>query len=109
MSKAKAVDETTFETEVLNALGPVLVDFWASWCPPCRALAPTLDELAEELADRLSVVKVNVQEISEIPTRYGVMNIPTLILFKDGEEVLRIVGNRSKRALIKELEPHLPA
>jgi thioredoxin 1 len=107
MSKAKSVDESTFESEVINAPEPVLVDFWASWCPPCRALAPTLDELAEEMEDRLKVVKVNVQEVSDVPTEYGVMNIPTLILFKDGEEVLRLVGNRNKKALVKEIEPHL--
>ncbi len=107
MSQAKAVDETTFESEVLNASTPVLVDFWASWCPPCRALAPTLDELAAEVGEKLQIVKVNVQEVTEVPQRFGVMNIPTLILFKDGEEALRLVGNRSKKALLKELQPYI--
>ncbi|MFP4343501.1 MAG: thioredoxin [Anaerolineales bacterium] len=107
MSKAKAVDETTFESEVLNASKPVLVDFWASWCPPCRALAPTLDELAEEVGDKMRIVKVNVQEVTEVPQRFSVMNIPTLILFKNGEETLRLVGNRSKKALLKELQPYI--
>ncbi|MBN1259397.1 MAG: thioredoxin [Anaerolineae bacterium] len=106
MADLKAVDSQNFASEVLQAAGPVLVDFWASWCPPCRALAPTLEELARE-ESRLQIVKVSVEEERELPGKYGVMNIPTMILFKNGQEVARIVGNRSKRKLLQELEPHL--
>lgn len=107
MANLKSVDQESFESEVLNAELPVLVDFWASWCPPCRALAPTLEDVAAELDERLKVVKVNVQEVTELPGQYNVMNIPTLILFKKGEEATRMVGNKSKKALLRELESHL--
>jgi len=106
MANLKSVNSSTFETEVLQAPLPVLVDFWASWCPPCRALAPTLEELANE-ESRLHIVKVSVEEEHELPERFGVRNIPTLILFKEGQEVTRIVGNRSKKALLRELEAYL--
>jgi thioredoxin 1 len=107
VANLKSVDQESFESEVLNAELPVLVDFWASWCPPCRALAPTLEDVAAELDERLKVVKVNVQEVTELPGQYNVMNIPTLILFKKGEEATRMVGNKSKKALLRELESHL--
>lgn len=107
MSALKSVNSSNFETEVMQAPLPVLVDFWASWCPPCRALAPTLEELAGDEAHRLRIVKVSVEEDRELPERYNVRNIPTLILFKNGEAVARIVGNRSKKALLREIEPYL--
>ena len=107
MADLVALDSENFEEKVLQASRPVLVDFWASWCPPCRSLAPTLEAVAEEMADQLDVMKLNVQTASDIPSQYDVLNIPTMILFKDGEEVTRIVGNRSKRALKRELEKHL--
>jgi thioredoxin 1 len=107
MANLESVNSETFNTKVLNASGPVLVDFWADWCPPCRALAPTLEDLAAEMEEQLTIVKLDVQSTSDIPRQYDVMNIPTLILFKDGEEVTRIVGNRPKRALKRELESHL--
>lgn len=107
MANLSSVNSSNFETEVLKASLPVLVDFWASWCPPCRALAPTLEELAEEEAARLRVVKVSVEEERELPERYGVRNIPTLILFKEGEAVARMVGNKSKKALLREIEAYL--
>ena len=107
MANLKSVDESNFDTVVLNAALPVLVDFWAPWCPPCRALAPTLEEVAVELTDRLQVVKVNIEEIQTLPEQYDVRNIPTLVLFRDGQEVTRFVGGKSKKSLLRELEPHL--
>ncbi len=107
MANLKSVDESNFETVVLNATLPVLVDFWAPWCPPCRALAPILEEVAAELTDRLQVVKVNIEEIQTLPDQYGVRNIPTLVLFRAGQEVTRFVGSKNKKSLVRELEPHL--
>jgi len=107
MANLKSVDSSNFETEVLQAPVPVLVDFWASWCPPCRALAPTLEELAVDEPTRLRIVKVSVEEERELPEKFGVRNIPTLILFKGGEAVVRMVGNRTKKALLREIEAYL--
>lgn len=107
MGSLQHVDESNFEAEVKNASLPVLVDFWAEWCPPCRKLGPTLEEVAVELDGQLKIVKVNVQEASALATENGVMNIPTMIIFKNGEEAIRIVGNRPKNKLLRELEPYL--
>jgi len=107
MANLKAVDASNFESDVLKAATPVLVDFWAPWCPPCRALAPTLEELSQELNGRMEVVKLNIQEVRGIHNRYGVMNIPTLILFKEGKPVEQIVGNLPKASLKQKIESHL--
>lgn len=107
MASLLQLDESNFEQEVINEDSlPVLVDFFAEWCPPCRRLGPTLESLAEDLDGQLKVVKVNVDK-SNIATSFGVMNIPTMILFKNGEEVKRIVGNQAKQALVKHVEPYL--
>lgn len=106
MGSLQQVDENTFEDVLGNSSVPVLVDFYADWCPPCRRLGPTLEEVAEELEGRLKIVKANV-ETTKIAGQYGVMNIPTMILFVNGEEAHRLVGNQAKQALLRELEPYL--
>jgi len=106
MGTLRRVDETDFQ-EVLNSSPvPVLVDFFAEWCPPCKKLGPTLEALAEDLAGRLTIVKVNVDN-SDLAGQFGVMNIPTMIIFQKGQEVKRLVGNQAKSALEKTLEPYL--
>jgi thioredoxin len=103
-----AVTDATFEHDVLQAAGPVLVDFWAPWCGPCRAVAPVLEELSRELAGRLKVVKVNVDESQQIAGALGVRSIPTLVLFKDGKPVQGAVGALSRAEITQLVEPHLP-
>jgi thioredoxin 1 len=102
-----AVSDATFESEVLAADSPVLVDFWASWCGPCKAIAPIVEEIASEEAGRLKVVKVDVDENGQTAMRFGIQSIPTLVLFKAGEPVERLIGARSKRDLLEHLEPYL--
>ena len=97
------VTDQNFDTAVLNSEVPVLVDFWAEWCGPCKALGPKLEELATELGGKVIVAKLNVDENPEMPGKYGVRGIPTMILFKGGQEVEQIVGNQPKeniRAMI---------
>jgi thioredoxin 1 len=100
---AIAVTEATFEQEVLQSETPVLVDFWAEWCGPCHAVAPVLDKIVEERPDELKLVKVNIDEEQELSQRYGVMSIPTMILFKDGEPAAAAVGAQPKSALERSL------
>ncbi len=107
MSAAFAVNSRNFEEEVLKSALPVLVDFWAPWCGPCKAISPSVDALAEEMADQLKVVKINTDEDAEIAVKYGVMSIPTLLVIKGGEVVETLVGNQSKQAIAAKVQPHL--
>ena len=93
----------TFDEVVASADGPVLVDFWAEWCGPCKMIAPILDEIADEQGDALSIAKVNVDEAGEIAQRYQVMSIPTLLVFKDGEVAKRMVGASGKAKLLEDI------
>ncbi|MFD0856679.1 thioredoxin [Actinomadura adrarensis] len=95
-----------FETQVLEADRPVLVDFWADWCPPCKLIAPILDEISTEYADRLTVAKLNGDDHPDVVSRYGIMGFPTLILFRKGEPVQRITGAKPKRLLLADLADH---
>jgi thioredoxin 1 len=107
MSAALAVNSQNFEQEVLQSTIPVLVDFWAPWCGPCKAIGPSVDALAEEMADKLKVVKVNTDEAQEIAGKYGIMSIPTLLVIKAGQVVETLVGNQSKQAIAAKVQPHL--
>ncbi len=100
---AIAVTEATFEQEVLQSETAVLVDFWAEWCGPCHAVAPVLEKIVEERPDELKLVKVNIDEEQALSQRYGVMSIPTMILFKDGEPAAAAIGAQPKTALERSL------
>jgi len=104
MNKPIAVDDSTFDQIVLQAKMPVLVDFWATWCAPCRMVAPIIDELAEEYSGRISFAKVDVDHNSRIATRYNIMSIPTLLIFKKGEPVSHLVGYKPKEELKRTLD-----
>jgi thioredoxin 1 len=99
----KNVTDETFEADVLKNDKPVVVDYWAEWCGPCRQVSPVLEEIASEHADKIDVVKLNVDENPVTSQRYRILNIPTLSVFKDGEVVKEIVGARPKSALLREL------
>ena len=109
MAHPTAVSDSTFESEVLKSSTPVLVDFWATWCGPCRMVAPVVEEIARDYDGKLKVVKLDVDANGDTASTYGVMSIPTLLLFKDGQEVQRIVGFRQKERLLKDIQPHLVA
>ena len=103
MGATKAVTDQTFESEVLRSEKPVLVDYWAEWCGPCRQVAPVLEAIANEHGDKIEIVKLNVDENPVTTQRYGILNIPTLGVFQNGEVVKELVGARSKSALLREL------
>lgn len=103
------VSDNSFETDVLQSDKPVLVDFWAAWCAPCRMLAPTVEAVAEKYTTNARVVKLNVDENPSVSQRYGIKGIPTLILFKNGKEEERVVGATSKEAISRMLEKHINA
>ncbi|MGI6284519.1 thioredoxin [Neomoorella humiferrea] len=101
------LNEANFKAEVLEAQVPVLVDFWAVWCGPCRMIAPLVEELAEEYKDRMKVGKLNVDEYQGLAAEYGIMSIPTLLLFKNGQVVTRMVGYQAKDKLVQVIEKYL--
>ena len=100
MSHPTQITDDQFESEVIKSSTPVLVDFWAEWCGPCKAIAPTLEEIAGDYGGRLKVVKVDVDENRQSATQYGIRSIPSLLLFKDGAEVDRIIGALPKQQLM---------
>jgi thioredoxin 1 len=103
----KIVTDATFEADVLKSAKPVLVDYWAEWCGPCRMVGPVLEEIAGEYSDKIDIVKLNVDENPDVTRQYGIMNIPTLSVFKDGEVVKEIVGAKPKSALLRELADYI--
>ena len=107
MGATKTITDATFDAEVLKNDKPVVVDYWAEWCAPCRMVAPVLEEIAQEHGDKLDVVKLNIDENPEIAQRYGIMQIPTLGVFSGGEVVKQIIGAKPKAALLSDLSEFL--
>lgn len=106
MAEIIKITDSNFDSEI-SSDKPVLVDFWAEWCGPCKMIAPVLEQLAQELDGKLKICKMNVDENSQVPGKFGVMSIPTLVVFKDGEEKDRIIGYQTIAELKSKLEPYL--
>ncbi len=102
--KIKTLTDQNFQDEVKNSQTPILVDFWAEWCAPCRMIAPVLDEIADEYDGKVTIGKINVDQNRSVAAQYGVMSIPTLILFKNGEMVEQLVGAQPKENLVKVIQ-----
>ena len=107
MGTTKAVSDQSFDADVLKSGAPVLVDFWAEWCGPCRALAPKLEEIAAEMGAKIAVVKLNVDENEDTPRKYGIRGIPAMLLFKGGQQVGQLVGNQPKDAIVDFLNKNI--
>ena len=107
MGKPQAVSDQNFETEVMKSDTPVLVDFWATWCGPCRMVAPVLEEIASEQGEKVKIAKLDVDANPITAGRFGVRSIPTMILFKNGREAQRMVGYMPKEKLLQQLQPHI--
>jgi thioredoxin 1 len=107
MAKPVVLSDASFEKDIETTSGVVLVDFWATWCGPCKMIAPLVEQIAQENEGKLTVGKLDVDENGETAMKYGVMSIPTLILFKDGQPVERLVGYMPKERLLAKIKPHL--
>lgn len=109
MAHPVAISDNSFDNEVVKAQNPVLVDFWAEWCGPCRMIAPILETIADEYSESLKITKLDVDNNPQTAMKFGVQSIPTMILFKDGQPVERIIGYMPKERLLQKIRPHIGA